>query len=262
MAPECSHLDCVPFPRAVCHRVDVARARTPVSPPALVIPQAQPSRVVISVEATCRKNARHQPVVVRGFGGKPRAAVILTAEYRAFVTLIAEETRRLGVPQITSGRWHLSVYTTWPRLRHLDETEDDSGDFPMGDSDASLSGAKDALQEAGVMGDDMRIVLDSTHNLYEKDVRRLVIVLEPAAWDPMKPTAEYTALLAEVQAARQTPEYRQRTAQYLMEQSVAAAKKAAGKPKGKRAAPIKKPAAVKSKPPAKPRKAPVRKTTK
>jgi len=43
-----------------------------------VIPQAQPSRVVISVEATCRKNARHQPVVVRGFGGKPRAAVILT----------------------------------------------------------------------------------------------------------------------------------------------------------------------------------------
>lgn len=228
-----------------------------------MIPQAQPTRVVISVEATCRKNARHQPVVVRGFGGKPRAAVILTAEYRAFVSLIAEEARRLGVPQITSGRWHLSVYTTWPRLRHLDETEDDSGDFPMGDSDASLSGAKDALQEAGVMGDDMRIVLDSTHNLYEKDVRRLVIVLEPAKWDPMKPTEEYTALLAEVQAARQTPEYRQRTAEHLLAVGVAAAKKAVGKPKGKRAAPAKKPAAVKpkraAKAPVKPRKAPIRK---
>ena len=122
------------------------------------------------------------------------------------------------------------------------------------------------LQEAGVMGDDMRIVLDSTHNLYEKDVRRLVIVLEPAAWDPMKPTAEYTALLAEVAAARQTPEYRQRTAERLLAVGVAAAKKAAGKPRGKRAAPAKKPAAVKAKrvakAPAKPRKAPVRKPPK
>jgi DNA invertase Pin-like site-specific DNA recombinase len=132
----------------------------------------------------------------------------------------------------------------------------------MGDSDASLSGVKDALQEAGVLADDVRFVSDRTFNLYEKDVRRVVAVLEPTTWDPMTPAAEYTDLLAEVAAARQTPEYRQRTAEHLLAVGVAAAKKAAGKPKGRRAAPIKKPAAVKSKPPAKPRKAPVRKTTK
>jgi len=261
MAPECSHCDSVPFPRASCQRVDVARARTPVSPPALVIPQAQPSRVVISVDATTRKNERYQAV-----RGRPFPRIILTKAYRDFVTLIAEEARRQGAPQIRSGRWRLTVYTTWPRLRHLDASEGDSGDFPMGDSDASISGVKDALQEAGVLDDDMRVCEDRTHTLYDKDVRRLVIVLEPSTWDPMKPTAEYTALLAEVAAARQTPEYRQRTAEHLMAVSVAAAKKAAGKPKGKRAAPIKKPAAVKAKcvakVPAKPRKPPVRKPPK
>jgi len=219
-----------------------------------VIPHAQPSRVVISVDATTRKNERYAAV-----RGNPYPRIILTKAYRDFVTLIVEEARRQGAPQIRSGRWRLTVYTTWPRLRHLDASEGDSGDFPMGDSDASISGVKDALQEAGVLDDDMRVCEDRTHTLYDKDVRRVVIVLEPSTWDPMKPTAEYTALLAEVQAARQTPEYRQRTAEHLMAASVAAAKKAAGKPKGK-------PAAVKpkrvAKAPAKPRKVPARKPPK
>ena len=56
---------------------------------------------------------------------------------------------------------------------------------------------------------------------------------------------------------------RQRTAEHLLAVGVAAAKKAVGKPKGKRAAPAKKPAAVKpkraAKAPVKPRKAPIRK---
>ena len=195
--------------------------------------------------------------------GHPMPRIILTKAYRKFVALIAEEARRQGAPQIRSGRWRLSVYTTWPRLRHLEESGGTSRDFPMGDSDASLSGAKDALQEAGVLDDDFRVVEDRTFNNYEKDVRRVTLVLEPSTWDPMKPTEEYTALLAEVQAARQTPEYRQRTAEYLLSQSVATAKKAAGKPRGKRATPTKKPAAVKAKRVAKalakPRKAPARK---
>lgn len=226
-----------------------------------MIPQAQPSRVVISVDATTRKNERYQAV-----RGRPFPRIILTKAYRDFVTLIVEEARRQGAPQIRSGRWRLSVYTTWPRLRHLDESGGTSRDFPMGDSDASLSGAKDALQEAGVLDDDFRVVEDRTFNNYDKDVRRVVIVLEPSTWDPMTPSAEYTALLAEVAAARQTPEYRQRTAEHLMAVSVAAAKKAAGKPKGKRAAPAKKPAAVTPKrlvkAPARPRKALARKPPK
>jgi Holliday junction resolvase RusA-like endonuclease len=208
---------------------------------------------VISVDATTRKNERYAAV-----RGNPYPRIILTKAYRDFVGLVAEEVRRLGVPQIKSLRWALTVYTTWPRLRHLDETKDSSGDFPMGDSDASLSGVKDALQEAGVLADDVRFVSDRTFNLYEKDVRRVVAVLEPTTWDPMTPAAEYTDLLAEVAAARQTPEYRQRTAEHLLAVGVAAAKKAAGKPKGRRAAPAKKPAALKPRASATPRKAPSR----
>lgn len=121
-------------------------------------------------------------------------------------------------------------------MRHLDATGDNAGDFPMGDSDASLSGAKDALQEAGVLDDDMRICEDRTFNMYEKDVRRLVIVLEPSTWDPMAAPDTYAALLAEVRDARQAPEYRQRTAEHLLRVSMEAAAKGKRRPR-KAAAP-------------------------
>lgn len=152
--------------------------------------------------------------------------IVLTPEYRAFVALVAEEARRLGIQPITSGRWRLTVYTTWPRLRHLDEGAGEAGDFPMGDSDAALSGVKDALQEAGILADDVRVVGDVTHNLYEKDVRRIVVVLERTSWDPFDPGEAYVALLEEIATARRSEGYRRRTAEYLVAETVKVAKKA------------------------------------
>jgi Holliday junction resolvase RusA-like endonuclease len=209
----------------------------------------------------CKKNDRHVPVLGFGPKGKKYARIILSDVYRAFVALIAEEVRRLGVPQITSDRWSLTVYTTWPQLRHLDKTGDSSGDFPRGDSDASLSGVKDALQEAGVLADDVRFVSDRTFNIYEKDVRRVVAVLEPSTWDPMAPPDTYADLLTEVRDARQAPEYRQRTAEHLMRVSMEAAAKGKRKPRKAAAPKVKasKPAAPKvRKPPL--RKPPAKKT--
>lgn len=157
--------------------------------------------------------------------GRPMPRIVLTPEYRAFVALVAEEARRLGIQPITSGRWRLTVYTTWPRLRHLDEGVGEEGDFPMGDSDAALSGVKDALQEAGILADDVRVVGDVTHNLYEKDVRRIVVVLERTNWNPFAPGEAYAALLEEVAVARRTEGYRRRAAEHLVAERVKAARK-------------------------------------
>ena len=63
-----------------------------------MLPREQPKRVVISVDATSRKNDRHMCVIVRGFPLKPRATMILTPTYRDFVSLIVEESRRLSRP--------------------------------------------------------------------------------------------------------------------------------------------------------------------
>lgn len=152
--------------------------------------------------------------------------IITSKEYKDFVSLMAEEVRRLGLPKIAKGTWALTVWTTWPRQRHLDI------ELPMGDSDASLSAVKDALQEAQLIDEDMRVLGDRTHNLYEKDVRRVVAVLERIECDPCAPNAEHDALLAEVAKARSSPEYRQRTAEYLVEKAA----KPARKPRAKKPA--------------------------
>lgn len=187
---------------------------------------AAPTRVVVSVDATVRKNARY------AIARKPFPRIITSKEYKDFVALMAEEVRRLGIPKIAKGTWRLSVWTTWPRQRHLDV------EVPMGDSDASLSAVKDALQEAQLIDEDMRILGDGTYNRYEKDVRRVVAVLERDDFAGIED--KHAALLAEVATARSSTGYRQRTAEYLLAaaQPKKRAKKAT-KRKAKKAAPKK-----------------------
>ena len=82
------------------------------------------------------------------------------------------------------------MWTIAPTLRHLDV------DVPHIDSDASLSAAKDALQAAGVLDDDVRVIEDRTATVYRKGERRLVVVLEQITRDPTAPDAELDLLLS------------------------------------------------------------------
>jgi len=71
---------------------------------------------------------------------------------------------------IRSGLWSLEVLSIWPHQRHLDG----AGELANGDADAPLSMVRDAMQRAGIIDDDMRIVSDRTLAIYRKDERRTI----------------------------------------------------------------------------------------
>lgn len=142
------------------------------------------TRYVFALDGYVPKNRRYQAV------GKPHPRIITTREYRAWLSTVAEQVKRRGLPRLDRGRWRLTVWTIAPTLRHLDV------DVPHIDSDASLSAAKDALQAAGVLDDDVRVIEDRTATVYRKGERRLVVVLEQITRDPTAPDAELDLLLS------------------------------------------------------------------
>lgn len=75
-----------------------------------------------------------------------------------------------GEHTIRSGLWSLEVLSIWPHERHLDPAHE----LANGDADAPLSMVRDAMQRAGIIDDDMRIVADHTLAIYRKDERRTI----------------------------------------------------------------------------------------
>ena len=75
-----------------------------------------------------------------------------------------------GPNTIQSGLWSLEVLSIWPHQRHLNG----AGELANGDADAPLSMVRDAMQRAGIIDDDMRIVSDRTLAIYRKDERRTI----------------------------------------------------------------------------------------
>ena len=146
------------------------------------------TRYVFALDNYVPKNRRYQAV------GKPHPRIITTKEYRAWLASVSEQVKRCGLPRLDRGRWRLTVWTIAPTLRHLDV------DVPHIDSDASLSAAKDALQAAGVLDDDVRVIEDRTATVYRKGERRLVVVLEQIDRDPTAPDVELERLLSECAA--------------------------------------------------------------
>ena len=146
--------------------------------------------------------------------------MVTSGDYKKWIKAVTLEVERLGSPKIAEGLWSMKVWTIWPTQRHLDHTT------PNGDSDASLSAMKDALQEAGALDNDMRIIEDSTCNLYIKDTRRIVCLLERIDRDPTKPCAECDRLLAELAVTRSGHAYRaQAAAQTLTAKGASGASK-------------------------------------
>lgn len=76
---------------------------------------------------------------------------------------------------IRIGLWRLDIVSVWPTQRH----HKDGTHTANGDADAPVAMVKDALQYAGILDDDMRVVVGSEASVYEKGVRRTVAVLRP-----------------------------------------------------------------------------------
>lgn len=137
----------------------------------------------LDVDDVLTKNERHRLVSVPLGKGRSRAAMIespLAEEYKAAVKVAAVECCGAAVllgRGIRTGLWRLDIVSVWPTQRH----HEDGTHTANGDADAPVAMVKDALQHAGVIDDDMRIVVGSEVSVYEKGVRRTVAVLRPIA---------------------------------------------------------------------------------
>ncbi len=129
--------------------------------------QGETVRLAIYLPMFLRKNERY-----RAFGKGRFARIILSSPARKFEAAVAHVIAVIGAPPITSGVWKLTVHTVWDKQRHVGPS------VPHGDSDASLSAIKDALQNGGAIDDDVRIITDETFNYYRKGERGLYAVLE------------------------------------------------------------------------------------
>lgn len=133
-----------------------------------------------------------------------KAAVLkaaLAAGYKAPIRLPAHGRHKAitiyGDKTECTGVWSLEVLSIWPTERHLG----DVAGLANGDADAPLSMVRDAMQRAGIIDDDMRIVTDKTHAIYTKGERRTVARLTRID-DKTRRHVEIESLLAaEKQAA-------------------------------------------------------------
>jgi len=110
-----------------------------------------------------------------------KASVAKAAEAQGFVAPVKvaaiksgphkrDASTFFGERTIQSGLWSLEVLSVWPSQRHLDAAHE----LANGDADAPLSMVRDAMQRAGIIDDDMRIVADHTHAIYRKGERRTI----------------------------------------------------------------------------------------
>lgn len=115
-----------------------------------------------------RKNERHRIVRISGHGRMKNSD-----KYESFcMRLLAQTTGKVRI--ITSGLWIMDVESYWPRRAKLPE----GGWVPNGDFDAPLSSIADALEVAGVIDNDKRIMSGWTSKHYDKNSPRVEITLQ------------------------------------------------------------------------------------
>lgn len=152
--------------------------------------------LVVTVDDVLTKNERYKVVVlpVPGAPGKKRGQIAeapLSDIFKAAVRIAAESAGFLmGAKRIESGLWRIDVLSAWPTQRH----HEDGTKTAFGDADAPVPMIKDALQKAGVIDDDMRIVQGSELSCYLKGERRVVAVLTRV--DPDQHARDVDAMLA------------------------------------------------------------------
>lgn len=144
---------------------DHKRKSRPIAPATVTV---TPDCITVVVPDVLGKNESH----VAGHDGA-RHTSTATKRYRDSV--------RAGVISaimIRAGAWRLEVLAVWPRERHTIKGRPvDFGVCPMGDADAAIPQALDALQHAGILDDDARVVEVRAWSLYRKGQRATIIRL-------------------------------------------------------------------------------------
>ena len=106
--------------------------------------EASANRVTIDIEGPVpRKNRRHGHARGGFYNDKAMVALI-----KAIKVAIPP-----GTATIAAGAWEASFAVYWPRMGRQPGRE-----FPLGDVDAPISSVLDAIQKAGLLDDDTRIV--------------------------------------------------------------------------------------------------------
>lgn len=134
--------------------------------------------LIVCVDDVLTKNERHRLVVIRMGGRKSRAATKESEVAEAFKAAVRSAAEAsgfiLGARTIGDAVWSLEVTSIWPSERHL-------ASVPMtianGDSDSALPMMRDAMQKAGIIDDDMRIISNVARSHYIKGQRRTVAIL-------------------------------------------------------------------------------------
>lgn len=128
---------------------------------------------VLDVDDVLTKNDRYR--LVKMGRRMAQAESKLAKQYKEAVKLAAAKCSMssLLTPMVRRGLWRLEVLSIWPTERH----HQDGTNTANGDSDAPIAMVKDAMQHAGIIDDDMRIVGETTHAVYRKGERRTVAVL-------------------------------------------------------------------------------------
>jgi Holliday junction resolvase RusA-like endonuclease len=162
---------------------DHKRKARPIGPATVTV---QDGCITVVVPDVLGKNESH----VQGHGGR-RVVSKQTDLYRwsvhdAVFAWAQSATRSDSLLRLaTQGAWRLEAIGVWPRERH-----DIGFVAPMGDADAAIPQALDALQHAGILDDDARVVQVTAWNLYRKGVRATVMRLVRVDIPPFKDPPE------------------------------------------------------------------------
>lgn len=135
--------------------------------------------LVVCVDDVLTKNERHRLIVINTGGRGKRAGTKesdLAVAFKEAIRSAAEAAGFiLGARTIAAGTWSLEVLSIWPSKR--DSLPGAGFTVANGDSDSSLPMVRDAMQHAGIIDDDMRIIGNVARSHYIKGERRTVAVL-------------------------------------------------------------------------------------
>lgn len=125
-----------------------------------------------------REGARHTSTATKRYRASVAAGV---NEWRSTETTMCIVDGRMSTvcdSQAMDGAWRLEVLAVWPRQRStIAGRPVDFGTCPMGDADAAIPQALDALQHAGVLDDDARVIEVRAWSMWSKDRRMTIIRL-------------------------------------------------------------------------------------
>ena len=118
---------------------------------------------------------------------------------------LAETMQEVLFSNAKSGAWRLEVVGVWPSKRDVVAGKPTDFLMPCGDADAAIPQALDALQHAGVLDDDARVVEVRAWNLYRKGVRATVMRLVRVCLDLVERDAAIAHLLPLVPQSPEPP---------------------------------------------------------